>query len=148
MSSPPEQVDGFFSFISAIDWTDPWLMVLVAVHLIMTVTVLLTRNRANIQALLFIVMLFSVYFSENINMYAAQRWRSFSKQQYFDSKGMFISIVFSIPMLFNCMIMVANWLWQSSELLARVKAAQMRQMMRQNTVLANSSTKEQVKKTD
>ena len=75
---------------------------------------------------------------------------SFSKQQYFDSKGMFISIVFSIPMLFNCMIMVANWLWQSSELLTQLKVAQMRQRVRQQNAAAANSDKSlmQRKKTD
>ncbi|XP_039275216.1 transmembrane protein 18-like, partial [Nilaparvata lugens] len=47
-----------------------------------------------------------VYFSENINELAANNWRIFSKQQYFDSKGLFISIVFSVPILLNCMIMI------------------------------------------
>ncbi|XP_059473596.1 transmembrane protein 18 isoform X2 [Neocloeon triangulifer] len=123
-------------------------MLLISVHLILTMTVLLTRNMANVQALLFTVMLFSVYFSENINIYAAERWRSFSRQQYFDSKGMFISIIFSIPMLFNCMIMVANWLWQSSELLTQLKVAQMRQMMRQNTIPSDGNATEQHEKNE
>jgi transmembrane protein 18 len=71
----------------------------------------------------------------------------FSKQQYFDSKGMFISIVFSIPMLFNCMIMVANWLWQSSELLAQLKVAQMRQSARLQKA-SDSSSEVQKSKSD
>ncbi|RZF39026.1 hypothetical protein LSTR_LSTR008616 [Laodelphax striatellus] len=49
----------------------------------------------------------------------------FSKQQYFDSKGLFISIVFSVPILLNCMIMIASWLWQSSQLMAQLKRAQL-----------------------
>jgi hypothetical protein len=32
----------------------------------------------------------------------------FSRQQYFDSQGMFISLVFSVPILLNCMIMVVS----------------------------------------
>lgn len=35
-------------------------------------------------------------------------FRVFSRQQYFDSKGLFISIVFSVPILMNCMIMVVS----------------------------------------
>lgn len=53
-------------------------------------------------------------------------------------------------MLFNCMIMVANWLWQSSELLTQLKVAQMRQRVRQQNVAAANSDKSlmQRKKTD
>lgn len=49
-----------------------------------------------------------VYFSESINEYAAVNWRIFSKQQYFDDKGLFISLVFSVPILLNCMLMVVS----------------------------------------
>jgi len=61
---------------------------------------------------------------------------------------MFISIVFSIPMLFNCMIMVANWLWQSSELLTQLKVAQMRQMVRQQNADNSDKSLMQRKKSD
>lgn len=50
----------------------------------------------------------AVYFSESINEYAAQNWSSFSKQQYFDSNGLFISTVFSIPILLNCMLLIVS----------------------------------------
>jgi len=121
-----------------------------------------------------------VYFSESINEVAATNWmyvlncsvskrfsfpssfsgfnnplnnfhRVFSRQQYFDSQGLFISIVFSVPILINCMIMVvsvatssdmhstvllhalivvtfqASWLYQSSQLMTSLKRAQLRQ---------------------
>lgn len=49
-----------------------------------------------------------VYFSESINKLASTNWKIFSRQQYFDSNGLFISVVFSIPILFNCMLMVVS----------------------------------------
>lgn len=49
-----------------------------------------------------------VYFSESINEYAALNWRTFSKQQYFDDNGLFISTVFSIPILLNCMLLIVS----------------------------------------
>lgn len=49
-----------------------------------------------------------VYFSEGINEYAALNWRTFSKQQYFDDNGLFISTVFSIPILLNCMLLIVS----------------------------------------
>ncbi|KAF3420672.1 hypothetical protein E2986_11360, partial [Frieseomelitta varia] len=56
--------------------------------------------------------------------------RLFSRQQYFDSNGLFISIVFSVPILLNCMIMIASWLYQSSQLMTSLKRAQLRQQAR------------------
>lgn len=49
-----------------------------------------------------------VYFSESLNELAARHWSSFSRQQYFDSQGLFISVVFSVPLLLNCMILVVR----------------------------------------
>jgi len=34
--------------------------------------------------------------------------RIFSLQQYFDEKGMFISLLFSTPLLINCFILVVS----------------------------------------
>ncbi|RLU22773.1 hypothetical protein DMN91_005051 [Ooceraea biroi] len=110
-----------------IDWRDPWLAVLLTFHIAITMTALMTRNHANFQIILFLVLLLLVYFSESINEVAATNWRVFSRQQYFDSKGLFISIVFSVPILINCMIMVASWLYQSSQLMTSLKRAQLRQ---------------------
>ncbi|XP_039314081.1 transmembrane protein 18 isoform X2 [Solenopsis invicta] len=98
-------------------------------------TALMTRNHANFQIILFLVLLLLVYFSESINEVAATNWMIFSRQQYFDSQGMFISIVFSVPILINCMIMVASWLYQSSQLMTFLKRAQLRAQQAKNRQL-------------
>ncbi|XP_011629998.1 transmembrane protein 18 isoform X1 [Pogonomyrmex barbatus] len=132
-----------------IDWRDPWLVALLTFHIVVTMTALMTRNHANFQIILFLVLLLLVYFSESINEVAATNWmrfprpfsrsdfnlvnnfrRRFSKQQYFDSQGLFISVVFSVPILINCMIMVASWLYQSSQLMTSLKRAQLREQAR------------------
>ena len=99
----------------------------------------MTRNHANFQIILFLALLLLVYFSESINEVAASNWRLFSRQQYFDSNGLFISVVFSVPILMNCMIMVASWLYQSSQLMTSLKRAQLRQQAR-NRQLEDEST--------
>ncbi|XP_025072941.1 transmembrane protein 18 isoform X2 [Pogonomyrmex barbatus] len=113
-----------------IDWRDPWLVALLTFHIVVTMTALMTRNHANFQIILFLVLLLLVYFSESINEVAATNWMRFSKQQYFDSQGLFISVVFSVPILINCMIMVASWLYQSSQLMTSLKRAQLREQAR------------------
>jgi hypothetical protein len=65
--------------------------------------------------------------SEQLNTLAAENWMYYSKQQYFDSNGMFISLMFSAPLLFNCMLMVANWLLISSELMTSLRRFQLQQ---------------------
>ncbi|XP_012223753.1 transmembrane protein 18 [Linepithema humile] len=122
-----DSIDGIWPFLQSIDWRDPWLAVLITFHIAITLTALMTRNHANFQIILFLTLLLLVYFSETINEVAATNWMVFSRQQYFDSKGLFISLVYSIPILINCMIMVASWLYQSSQLMTSLKRAQLRQ---------------------
>lgn len=122
-----DSIDGIWPFLQSIDWRDPWLAALITFHIAITLTALMTRNHANFQIILFLTLLLLVYFSETINEVAATNWMVFSRQQYFDSKGLFISLVYSVPILINCMIMVASWLYQSSQLMTSLKRAQLRQ---------------------
>lgn len=126
------------SLIFQVDWTEPWLMCLVTFHIATLSLTLLTRDRGNVQAGLFVIALLLVYFSEALNDLAARHWQAFSSQQYFDSQGMFISLVFSTPLLLNCIIMVGQWMWTSGTLMIRIKQAQLREEMRRQRS-ANSS---------
>ncbi|KAG8225126.1 hypothetical protein J437_LFUL006149 [Ladona fulva] len=135
------EIDSIWAFIRSIEWWDPWLIGLISFHIVITLMTLMTRDYGNFQVVLFLILckysvnlltLSSRSVAESINEIAATNWSLFSRQQYFDSKGMFISLVFSVPILLNCMIMVANWLWQSSQLMLRVKQVQMRHQVESN----------------
>jgi transmembrane protein 18 len=73
-----------------------------------------------------------VYFSEFLNEVAAKNWQKFSKQQYFDANGLFISVIFSSPILLNCIFLLARFLHQSLDLMTKVKTAQLKQQLRRN----------------
>ncbi|XP_046675403.1 transmembrane protein 18 isoform X2 [Homalodisca vitripennis] len=142
MDGPKQNVPEFslWLFLESIEWRDPWLIGLVTFHVIITLMAILTRNHGNFQVVLFLMLLLLVYFSENINEVASTHWRTFSRQQYFDNKGLFISLVFSVPILLNCMIMVSGWLYQSSQLMTQLRQAQLRQNQRRQTPPYDSSS--------
>ncbi|CAH1396943.1 unnamed protein product [Nezara viridula] len=116
-----------WTILSDIDWREPFVIGIVIFHIAVTLTALLTRNHGNFQLVLFLALLLLVYFSENINELAAEKWSRISRHQYFDRKGMFISLIFSVPILLNIMVLMASWLWQSSELMVQLKRAQLKQ---------------------
>ncbi|XP_017068741.1 transmembrane protein 18 [Drosophila eugracilis] len=124
------EITGYWTYLLSIDWKDPWLIGLILVHILTTTTALLSRNNTNFQVFLFLVLLMAVYFTESINEFAAQNWSSFSKQQYFDSNGLFISTVFSIPILLNCMLLIGTWLYNSTQLMVTLKTAQLKERVR------------------
>ncbi|XP_013111509.1 transmembrane protein 18 isoform X1 [Stomoxys calcitrans] len=133
------EITDYWSFLMSIDWWDPWLIGLIMMHILTTTTTLMTRNNTNFQIFLFLILLSAVYFSESINEYAAMNWRSFSKQQYFDSNGLFISTVFSIPILLNCMILIGAWLYNSTQMMAKLKVAQLKDKLRRERLQQQAS---------
>ncbi|TDG50760.1 hypothetical protein AWZ03_002749 [Drosophila navojoa] len=133
------EITGIWSFLMSIDWKDPWLIGLILVHVLTTSTALLTRNCTNFQVFLFLVLLSFVYFSESINEYAAANWKTFSKQQYFDNNGLFISTVFSIPILLNCMLLIGTWLYSSTQIMVTLKTAQLKERARRENSAATTA---------
>ncbi|XP_074038710.1 transmembrane protein 18 isoform X2 [Leptinotarsa decemlineata] len=113
-----------------IEWKDPWIIALFTFHISIFMMAILTRNYGNFQALLFFCLLLLVYFSESINKLASTNWNIFSRQQLFDSNGLFISVVFSMPILLNCILMVGSWMYQSTQLMKNLKLAQLREQRR------------------
>lgn len=118
------QITDFNTYLRSIDYTDPLIIGLISFHIGILVTILLTRRYTNFQIFIFLTLLSMVYFSESINEFAAEKWKLFTRQQYFDSNGMFVSIVFSMPILLNCMLLIGLWLYESTQTMARLKKAQ------------------------
>lgn len=124
------EVLNLFAFLKEIDWTEPWLICLLIFHILITTLNVVTRHHGNFQGAFFFSLLLIVFCSSNINEMAASNWSYFSRHQYFDSSGMFISVVFSAPLLLNCLIMVGHWLWTSATLMIKMKQMQFRQRLR------------------
>lgn len=134
-------------------------MFLIAFHVAITALSFLSRNMVNAQVLLFLglrknalkllsnhkifkisLSVFLVYFSEFLNELGAKNWQLFSKQQYFDANGLFISTVFSTPILLNCIFLLARFLHQSFDLMTKVKAAQLKQQLKNRREAEQSAT--------
>lgn len=123
-----EEITGLISYLKSIDWSERWLCGLLAFHATCLMLTLLTTayHCSNSQIPIFLTFLLLVYCSEYINTWAADHWRSFSSQQYFDSSGLFVSLIFSAPLMFNCMIIVAAWVWSTLKLMIDLKRAKVR----------------------
>ena len=113
-------------FFHAIDWTERWLHLLGAYHLIIWFLVVGLRRSQDAQMLLLFFILGSVYVAEYINVYAGEHWKEFASQNYFDKRGVFISIMYSAPLLCASMFILLNALRSASKLLVAVKRQELK----------------------
>ncbi|KAL7859685.1 hypothetical protein SRHO_G00148320 [Serrasalmus rhombeus] len=135
-------IDGFsniritstWTFLQSVDWSEPWLIGLLVFHLLCFVFTIFTCKYYRLQIFHFLLMVTMVYSAEYLNEVAAMNWRSFSKFQYFDSKGMFISLVYSVPLLLNTVIIVAVWVKRTFSTMTELKTLQLkRKAARENS---------------
>ena len=106
-------VDSLFKFLNTIDWSERWLIGLIVFHLTTTTLILLTSRTSNFQIVLFFILLTLCYASERLNELGSRYWRYFSMEQYFDSDGIFIGVVFSGPIILNSCLLLLLWLYES-----------------------------------
>ncbi|KAF8959670.1 hypothetical protein BGZ46_001713 [Entomortierella lignicola] len=80
-------------------------------------------------ALLFLTILLAAL-SEPLNGVAGRHWQQFSDDNYFDSHGVFTSVVWSAPLLGNALLGVLLLLRTTAGLLIKVKKAQLQENKR------------------
>ncbi|XP_064412482.1 transmembrane protein 18 isoform X1 [Latimeria chalumnae] len=118
------RITSIWTFLLSVDWSETWLTGLLTFHVVCLLLTLISLKFYRLQIIHFLVMVIMVYCAEYINEMAAMNWRSFSKYQYFDSKGMFISLVFSAPLLLNTIIIVIAWVNKTLTALTELKTLQ------------------------
>ncbi|XP_035279014.1 transmembrane protein 18 [Anguilla anguilla] len=127
------RITSVWTLLSSVQWSESWLVGLLAFHAVCFTVTLLTCRFYRLQICHFLIMVVMVYSAEYLNEKAAMNWRSFSNFQYFDSQGMFISLVFSIPLLMNTIIIVMVWVYRTFETMTALKTLQLKQKaMREN----------------
>ncbi|XP_031625491.1 transmembrane protein 18-like [Contarinia nasturtii] len=126
----------FGSYLKTIDWYDPWLILLLISHVVIISITAMTRKHSLFQMIIFFVMLLAVFMSEKINE-AAKHSRLFSRQQI-DNDGLFISTVFSMPILLNCMLMIVSWLYTATDVMSTMRTAQLKAKNNRNSINNNN----------
>jgi len=120
-------VDSIYTYLLSIDWSEQWLQGVMGFHLLLLVLIIITRQFIKTQILVFTVLLCSVLSTEKLNELLAQNFAAFSRQQYFDSNGMFISLIWSAPVLVNSIVILINWFVYSGNLLVKVKRKELQE---------------------
>jgi hypothetical protein len=92
-----EMITGFYH---AVRWTEPWVAGLLCFHVAYFALVVATRRHQNTQFALFLVTCAAVYAAKPLNGYLHLHWRRLGfTQDYFDPRGVFMSSLYSGPLL-------------------------------------------------
>ncbi|XP_058470268.1 transmembrane protein 18 [Solea solea] len=124
------RITSIWSFLMSVQWSEPWLIGLMVSHVVCLFVTVVTCRYYRAQICHFLLMVALVYGAEHLNELAAMNWMSFSNFQYFDSKGMFISLVFSIPLLLNTVIIVMVWVYRTFSTMTELKTLQLKRKAR------------------
>ncbi|KAL7176529.1 hypothetical protein ACSBR2_029959 [Camellia fascicularis] len=122
--------DNFIDFFHAIDWTEPWLTCLMSFNVVLLLVVIISRKNINFQMCLFLLALAGVYFAETFNSSLRDNWKSFAGQNYFDPEGLFLSVLWSGPLLVIAIIILVNTLFSLCYLIVRWKRAELQHRAR------------------
>lgn len=117
------------AFRHAITWSEPFIVSLLAFHVFMFLLCLWASSRQRTLTPRLIVLLLVgglVRGGEYLNLLGAQHWKEFATQNYFDTRGVFCSIMFAAPLLVDSFIMLCLFLRESAQLLVQVKRQQIK----------------------
>lgn len=113
--------DNLQAFSHAVDWQERWISGLLAAHVLVFLSVVLFRRNTTFLGVMFCVLGAAVYFGERVNALAGQHWQAFAGQDYFDSHGIFYSVLVSLPTVINLFAVLIFYLMEVTSLMVVVK---------------------------
>lgn len=117
-------------FVHAVDFTERWIVLLLVFHAVLWLVIVASRARANVQMFLFAAIVLGTCSAERLNSIGAARWQSFAGQNYFDKHGVFLSVMWSAPLLGDAFLIIFFALRSTARLLVQVKRAELRNARR------------------
>ena len=107
-------------FYHAVSWSEEgWLWTLFALHGLLLAAVILSQHSLTVQFVLFVLILVLGSLAERLNTWAADNWGAFATQNYFDSNGLFLAVVYALPLIVIGFVQVVSELGLETKTLSR-----------------------------
>ena len=134
-SGPQTFSEHWDAFRTAITWSEPFIVGLLTFQVfIFLCTIYVCRKDVSLAPRIILMVLIAalVRSAEYLNGWAARSWEEWGiTQNYFDPRGIFVSIFLCAPLLVDSFIMLIAFLRESSTLLVQVKTAELKQKRKQ-----------------
>jgi hypothetical protein len=99
----------FKEYVASINWTEPFVLALVVFHVSILALLVASRSRVVVQNAVFLLSVVIVLNAERLNGLLSSHWHLFARENYFDQGGAFISLVVSLPLLVNMLVVLVNY---------------------------------------
>jgi len=100
-----EHVEAFFA---AVDFSEPLIIVTLAFHILMLLLVIKTRDYIKVQYFIFMGLLGLCLYLQQFNVYMNENWNNYTRQNYFDEQGAFVSLFYGMPILGICVLIIVR----------------------------------------
>ena len=102
--------DAFMGFIYAIRWTEPFIILSYSVLALWFILVLLCLGKKWTfgTVMLLTIQCMMVLALQPLNTVAAEHWTVLTTQNYFDTKGVFVSLFYGLPFIVFSLIQVVR----------------------------------------
>ncbi|EME31937.1 Transmembrane protein 18 [Galdieria sulphuraria] len=128
------------TFVRSIDWSEPFILGLICLHLILAFITIKTRNKTNIQNSIFFTSVITVFNVKNFNKLGSDNWEKIATRNYFDESGFFIFVFVALPLL-----LIGNFIMLHNGYLALQTIKEIRRESR-NAAARRQASKEEKKK--
>lgn len=128
-AQPENLREHFDAFRSAINWSEKFVLGLIAFQIVMFFLSLYVAQRDRALAPKLVVMTFIfivVRSAEWLNTKGEEHWESFATQDYFDDRGLFLGIMLVGPLMLDIFMMLIFFMREASLLLVEVKRTEIK----------------------
>ncbi|KAJ3146940.1 hypothetical protein HDU89_005970 [Geranomyces variabilis] len=122
-------------FIQAVDWSEPFLSVMIAFQIGLLAWLFVSRKTHLQTAINFTVIALLVFIAQPLNNLLSAHYALFSRVNYFDPHGTFMGVMWVSPLMADMIFLMWTLLEQTSEMMVQVKTKQM-QLQRQRAEAA------------
>lgn len=135
LPNPSDEDDpiAILSIIRGTDWKQPWLICILIFHCLCFFSNFYFRKNLTYQCTTLVLYTLLALASEMLNEYASIHWESFADDAYFDSAGLFITIIFNIPLLINIFMTVLLALSNAAQDLIQLKKLEISHRIKKET---------------
>eukprot|EP00388_Colpodella_angusta_P022628 GDKJ01057922.1.p1 GENE.GDKJ01057922.1~~GDKJ01057922.1.p1 ORF type:complete len:169 (-),score=28.50 GDKJ01057922.1:112-594(-) len=120
-------------FIAAVDWTEPFVLGVIAIQLLIFIISILTRKNNATQLMIFGFLCLVVFTLSHLNTFLQQNWRSIATQNYFDDSVFFMSTMVGFPSFFIALYIVVHMTFTTAKLVITLKRKELKQKIAQVT---------------